>query len=253
MIKEKLLSIVCKAAQNIIQIYSRKDFEIREKTDKSPLTIADEISHQIISEELYKLDQDIPILSEEGKEITLGERQNWEKFWLVDPLDGTKEFINRNGEFTVNIGLIENSEPVLGIINVPVSGEIYFGELGKGAEKYVNGSVNKISTSSKSNMDPLIVVQSRSHSGDEEKEFYSKYNIRETISRGSALKICMLAEGKADLYFRGGPTWEWDTAAGHAILKAAGGEIFTKQKEKLVYNKESLKNDGFIATSINLK
>ncbi|MGD8778972.1 MAG: 3'(2'),5'-bisphosphate nucleotidase CysQ [Ignavibacteria bacterium] len=248
----EIVGIAQKAGEKILEVYGRNDFKINIKDDNSPLTIADQLSHQMILEELNKLDSNIPVISEEGKDIKFEERKDWEMFWLVDPLDGTKEFINRNGEFTVNIGLIENNLPVLGVIYVPVSGVIYYGTVGAGAWKRTRNEREKIKVKSKDFNDGLTVVQSRSHSGEEEEKYYSKFKIKETISRGSSLKICMLAEGKADLYFRGGKTWEWDTAAGHAILKAAGGNIFTKEKKELLYNKESLKNEGFIATSFEL-
>ena len=236
------------ASKAILQIYNSNDFDVKIKSDNSPLTKADKTSHKIIKEGLLKIFPQIPVLSEEGKEMPFEERKNWDKFWLVDPLDGTKEFIKKNGEFTVNIALIEDQRPVFGMITVPVTGEIYYG--GKEYGSWKNNQ--KIEVSNKSFNDELSVVQSRSHSGEEENQFYSNFKIKNRLSKGSSLKICLIAEGKAELYFRGGSTWEWDTAAGHAILLGAGGYFVNKDKSELVYNKEIIKNFGFIASSFIL-
>ncbi|KUG24855.1 3'(2'),5'-bisphosphate nucleotidase [hydrocarbon metagenome] len=245
-----IIAISKQASQAILEVYNSTDFNIEQKDDKSPLTMADKKSHEIIFQGLQDLYPEIPIISEEGKDIPYEERKKWDTFLLVDPLDGTKEFIKRNDEFTVNIALIENNKPVLGVIHVPVSNETYYGSTENGAFKIdSDGEVNKISVSSKSFDEEINVVQSRSHSGEEENEFYSNYKISERLSKGSSLKICLVAEGKAELYFRGGPTWEWDTAAGHAILNAAGGIFLNKDKSELLYNKTILKNFGFIASS----
>ncbi len=246
---EDLIDLSKEAGRAILEIYNSDDFEVESKDDNSPLTKADKASHEIINYGLKQLFPDIPILSEEGKEIPLDERSDWTQFWLVDPLDGTKEFIQRNGDFTVNIALIENGEPTFGVIYVPVTEEVYYGESNYGSFK----GENKISVSNKIPNDVLSVVQSRSHSGKEEDEFYSNYNIGEQLSRGSSLKICMVAEGKAEIYFRSGPTWEWDTGAGHAILLGAGGYFVNKNKSDLVYNKEIIKNFGFIASSFKIE
>lgn len=250
-VEKILIETVKKAGEKIIDIYENSDFDIEIKSDDSPLTKADKASNKIIESELETHFPEIPILSEEGKEIAFEERKDWKYFWLVDPLDGTKEFIKRNGEFTVNIALIENNKPVLGIIYVPVTNELYYGNVIDGSYKvFSDGTKKGIKVRGKNKKDKLIVVQSRSHSGEEEKEYYSQFDIEKTISRGSSLKICMVAEGEADLYFRGGPTWEWDTAAGHAILLGAGGKFTNKDGSKLVYNKEVIKNFGFIAKGI---
>lgn len=257
---EQIIEISKKAGEAILEVYNSADFDVETKDDNSPLTKADKLSHEIITKELKSIHpfihssmQPIPLLSEEGKEIPYEERKDWERFWLVDPLDGTKEFIKRNGEFTVNIALIENGKPVLGVIHVPVTNETYYGSVEEGAYKIdSNGEVNKISVSDKNFDEEINVVQSRSHSGDEENEFYSNYKIKKRLSKGSSLKICLIAEGKAELYFRGGPTWEWDTAAGHAIMNAAGGILMNKDKSELTYNKKIPKNSGFIAASKSL-
>lgn len=243
-----LIELSIEAGEAILDIYNSEDFGIEIKSDNSPLTKADKASNEIIEKGLKKLLPDIPILSEEGKEIPFEERKSWKQFWLVDPLDGTKEFIKRNGEFTVNIALIENSTPAFGVIYVPVTGEIYYGGPDSGSWK----NDQQIFVSNRTSQDKLSVVQSRSHSGEEESEFYSNYKIKESLSKGSSLKICLVAEGKAEIYFRSGPTWEWDTGAGHAILLGAGGYFVNKDKSELVYNKEIIKNFGFIVSAFKI-
>ncbi|NOX66679.1 MAG: 3'(2'),5'-bisphosphate nucleotidase CysQ [Chlorobi bacterium] len=244
-----LIDLSVKAGKAILDIYNSEDFGVEIKSDNSPLTKADKASNEIIEKGLKKLFPDIPILSEEGKEIPFEERKDWEKFWLVDPLDGTKEFIKRNGEFTVNIALIENNIPAFGVIYVPVTGEIYYGGPNYGSWK----DNHQVFVSKKTPQDELSVVQSRSHSGEEESEFYSNYKIKESLSKGSSLKICLVAEGKAEIYFRSGPTWEWDTGAGHAILLGAGGYFVNKDRSELVYNKEVIKNFGFIVSAFEIQ
>ncbi|RMG29606.1 MAG: 3'(2'),5'-bisphosphate nucleotidase [Methanobacteriota archaeon] len=244
---EHILSIAREAGHRILDVYNNAlDFEIEKKGDDSPLTLADRISHEYIVNQLQKLDPSIPVLSEEGKDIPYDERKKWDKFWCVDPLDGTKEFIKRNGEFTINIALIEGPQPVMGVIYVPVLDIMYFGQSGEFAYKIEqNGSRQEI-TVRKPDLNHLVAVQSRSHSTDAEKTLFEKLGVKDSISRGSSLKFCMVAEGKADIYFRSGPTMEWDTAAGHAILLGAGGLIF---HNALTYNKPDLRNSGFIALS----
>jgi 3'(2'), 5'-bisphosphate nucleotidase len=231
---------------------------VEKKADNSPLTIADKASHHIIEEKLKTTG--IPILSEEGKNIEFSERKKWEKFWLVDPLDGTKEFIKQNGEFTVNIALIENSAPVLGVIYVPVNGILYFGDVVDGSwkveEKLDNYSfANVFEKAEKLDGVPSSrdykVVGSRSHMSPETEnyilELKKKYKKIEIVSKGSSLKICMVAEGIANEYPRFGPTMEWDTAAGHAIANAAGKKLWlTDFSSELKYNKENLLNPYFI-------
>lgn len=250
---EEVIEIAKNAGEEILKIYNSDNFDIEIKDDNSPLTRADKASNKIIEEGLKKLYPEIPIMSEEGKDIEFETRKNWKIFWLVDPLDGTKEFIKKNGEFTVNIALIENNLPIAGVIYVPALGETFYGITETGSFKiYKNGRISRISVSNKDYKEPLNVVQSRSHSGEEENDFYSKFKINERLSKGSSLKICLIAEGKAELYFRGGPTWEWDTAAGHAILISAGGYFINKDKSDLLYNKEEPKNYGFIAASAKI-
>jgi 3'(2'), 5'-bisphosphate nucleotidase len=243
----ELTRIARTAGEKILDIYNHaSDFEIEKKGDDSPLTLADRVSHAYIVEELKKLDPSIPVLSEEGRNIPYEERKKWNRFWCVDPLDGTKEFIKRNGEFTVNIALIEDHQPVLGVIYVPVLNWMYVGQIDGQAFKIdEHGEKFELSVRN-TDFSDLTAVQSRSHSTDAERELYEKIGVKNSISRGSSLKFCMVAEGKADIYYRSGPTMEWDTAAGHAILLAAGGMIF---HNALTYNKPDLRNGGFIALS----
>lgn len=245
---DSLIRISHQAGKEIMKIYSSNDFEVEIKNDKSPLTLADKNSHTIISRELNKLFPDVPILSEEGKSIEYDTRKNWEYFWLVDPLDGTKEFIKRNGEFTVNIALIHKNTPIAGVIYVPAARTTYYGSIDKGAYKLTESSEASKINVSKNFESGIIAVKSRSHSSDEEEKFFSNYNVVDSISVGSSLKFCMVAEGKAHLYFRSGPTWEWDTAAGHAIVISSGGKVSGVSSE-LNYNKESLLNSGFIVSA----
>ena len=255
--KQDLLNILIKIAQHagarVLDVYTKDDFDVRIKDDNSPLTEADEKSHNYIIAELKKYFPGIPILSEEGESIEYKIRKNWDEFFLVDPLDGTKEFIKRNGDFTINIALIKDQKPITGVIFVPVSDETYYGSEVNGSYRITNGEMKKISVKDSTPKDELTAVQSKSHSGEEEEIFYNRFRIKEKTSRGSSLKICMVAEGKADIYFRSGPTWEWDTAAGHAILSAAGGFFVNKDGTPVLYNKELPKNSGFIASSFKLE
>jgi len=252
-----------KAGATILEVYNSKDFEIQLKSDNSPLTLADRRAHEIIVKHLNSTG--IPILSEEGKDIPFEERSKWHSFWLVDPLDGTKEFIKRNGEFTVNIALVEGSQPVAGVIYVPVSGTLFFGMSDQGAYRVINaehilhknGKPNWIhladSIPEKSSTNLFRVVASRSHMNTETEEFVQKLKAShenvEIVSKGSSLKLCLIAEGKADIYPRFGPTSEWDTAAGHAIINASGGKVVLADDSgmELNYNKQNILNPYFIA------
>jgi 3'(2'), 5'-bisphosphate nucleotidase len=254
------ISASIEAGKAIMKIYDT-DFDIAYKEDSSPLTEADQASHEVIS--TYLQQTLIPILSEEGKHLPFEKRKRWEKFWLVDPLDGTKEFIKRNGEFTVNIALIENGISVAGIIYVPVAEVLYVGVRNLGAFK-LNGAKDFRGTiedlKKKAINLPEIktktefrVVASRSHLSKETESFINRLNKTheniQTVSKGSSLKLCLIAEGAADIYPRFAPTMEWDTAAGHAIVKAAGGKVVLADDEKteVTYNKENLLNPWFIA------
>ncbi len=250
------------AGKTIMDVYTdpNSDFSIEKKADNSPLTRADTAAHNTIVSILNATE--IPILSEEGRNIEFEERAKWSTFWMVDPLDGTKEFIKRNGEFTVNIALIHNGVPVMGVIYVPVKKELYFGAKDKGAFKVsdidcvTQTPIEEINSRAiqmpyTKNKDSIVIVASRSHQSPETIDFISKVKEYEPnvtlVSSGSSLKICLVAEGTADIYPRYAPTMEWDTAAGHAIATAAGCEIFkTDVDEPLQYNKENLLNPWFI-------
>lgn len=245
---EKIIEIALEAGDAILDVYRSDDYQVEIKGDYSPLTLADTASHDIIVKRLQESFPGIPILSEEGKDIPFAVRQNWQQFWLVDPLDGTKEFIKKNGEFTVNIALINENVPVLGVIYAPDLNVLYYGQEGKGAYKRENGN-DPCAIHVKLPLAGTIAVKSRSHSSEAEDEFLKSYNIKDTISVGSSLKFCMVAEGKAHIYYRHGPTWEWDTAAGQAIVEAAGGNVENIKGERLTYNKEIIKNGSFVVIS----
>lgn len=243
--------IARKAGKAILDIYytDKDKWEIQQKSDDSPLTLADTASHQIISDGLKNLFLEIPILSEEGKDIPYEQRKHMDRYWCVDPLDGTKEFISRNGEFTVNIALIVENEPVFGVIYVPVTDVLYYGMKDQGSFKTAEGKTQCIQATESE--DP-IAVGSKSHKTVEEEAFLSALNIRHVVSIGSSLKFCLIAEGKAQVYYRYGPTMEWDTAAGHAIAVASGAQMTQADGRAFVYNKPSLVNGSFICYSSHL-
>lgn len=258
-----VIDAALQAGEKILSIYNdlASDFQVEKKADNSPLTIADREAHEVICG--FLCETPYPILSEEGKHLPYTEREKWDTLWIVDPLDGTKEFIKRNGEFTVNIALVRNSVPVMGVIYLPVKKELYFAEEGLGAYK-----LSDITTRGELSVDELIaiatclpaeaaahdkfvIVASRSHLTPETEAYVedkkSCHANVELMSSGSSIKICLVAEGKADVYPRFAPTMEWDTAAGHAIARAAGKEIYQAGKEEpLLYNKENLLNPWFI-------
>lgn len=244
---ERLLKIAVDAGQAILTVYNNPQEAglIKLKTDESPLTLADEASHTIIDHGLQALTPDIPILSEEGADIPYEQRRHWERFWCVDPLDGTKEFIRRNGEFTVNIALIQGRQPVLGVIYVPVTGTLYYGGPGLGSfKRTAEGQTGPIRVAA--DAAEWVAVGSRSHASPEEAEILSRYPITSSITAGSSLKFCLVAEGKAHLYYRHGPTMEWDTAAGQALVEAGGGVMTTPEGAPFLYNKPVLRNGGFL-------
>lgn len=251
------ITAALEAGKVILDIYHSDDFEIELKSDDSPLTKADMASHNVIMS--YLKATRIPVLSEEGKTIPYGARKDWKQLWIVDPIDGTKEFINRNGEFTVNIALIENQKPVLGVIFVPVSGDLYFSSKERGAFKThvdlqidIETILNKSTRLPQSREDATFtVVASRSHRSAETENYINdlgkKHGAMKVITKGSSLKLCMVAEGQADCYPRFGPTMEWDTAAGQAICEHAGVEVIDWNTNKqMVYNREELKNHAFL-------
>jgi len=246
------------AAKEILEIYQSDDFDIQLKSDNSPLTKADLASHNSI--ESYLKETQIPILSEEGKDIPYDTRKEWNRLWIVDPIDGTKEFIKRNGEFTVNIALVENQRPILGVIYAPVLNDLYFSLDGMGAFKVkvdlYNYSIDKLIENGvklpiHQDKNAFTIVASRSHLSKETEDFIeemkSKHGKINMISKGSSLKLCMVAEGLADCYPRFAPTMEWDTAAGQAICFASGFKLIDWQsKSALKYNRPNLRNEWFI-------
>jgi len=237
--------IAQKAGEAIMRIYT-KDFTIEYKDDKSPLTEADTKSNEIICEELMKLYPEIPILSEENKIIPFDERKNWEYYWCIDPIDGTKEFIKKNGEFTVNIALIHKNRPVLGVVYAPALDDMYSAKEGEGAFKNREKLPLKVNSDVKEKM---FVVASKSHLSEETQVFIDALKTKEVeqVSKGSSLKLCMVAEGEADIYPRLAPTMEWDTAAADAVVREARKMTYQYENgEPMIYNKENLLNPWFV-------
>jgi 3'(2'), 5'-bisphosphate nucleotidase len=240
--------IARRAAAEILKIYhANADIEVETKSDDSPLTAADRASHEIICAALTELTPTIPVWSEESAAIAFDERKSWSEFWLVDPLDGTKEFIKRNGEFTVNIALIRGHEPVLGVVQVPVQNRVYCGYSGGGA--FIadgDGPRQKISVK-KPAAQPARVVGSRSHRGASLEAYLNQLGEHVMVPMGSSLKICLVAAGDADVYPRLGLTSEWDTAAAQAVVECAGGRLVNTDGERLLYNtKAEVLNPFFI-------
>lgn len=240
-----LVDISRRAGLEILQWY-HGDMGITKKSDDSPLTKADLASHKLIDAELTRLWPDIPVLSEESADIPWETRKNWHQYWLVDPLDGTKEFINHNGEFTVNIALIRDHQPVLGIVHVPVTGISYFGAKGIGAWRQRGDSKADTIAIRQPSANPAVIVGSRSHANPELADQLQALGPHELISMGSSLKFCRVAEGLADFYPRLGPTCEWDTGAAQAVVEAAGGQVLKIDGSALDYNnKEEYLNPFF--------
>ena len=254
------ITAALEAGKAILEIYHSGKLDVEIKGDYSPLTRADKASHNVILSYLIKTN--IPILSEEGRDISYEERKDWNQLWIVDPIDGTKEFIKRNGEFTVNIALIEYQKPILGVIFVPAKNEIYFSTKEMGAFKVnvdlelfdVDVLINKASKIPfKRKDETFTIVASRSHMSTETKDYVQqmkdKYGDVNLISKGSSLKLCMVAEGQADCYPRFAPTMEWDTAAGQAICESAGfGVVDLRTKKTMLYNREELLNNFFLVS-----
>ena len=251
------------AGKEILIIY-HTDFEVEYKEDESPLTMADKNANEVITS--FLKDTGIPVLSEEGRSIPYKERKNWNQLWVVDPLDGTKEFVKRNDEFTVNIALVENNEPVTGVVYAPVMDILYVGDklLGAFRVEEVSKKTNLMDELNDTNRLPVIkekdyygIVASRSHLNEETSQFIDKIKAShrdvKIVSKGSSLKLCMVAEGIADIYPRFAPTMEWDTAAGDAVVRAAGGKVNNaRTNTPLLYNKENLLNPWFIVKGGNL-
>jgi len=247
---KELRKIAREAGEAILDIYhNASDFDIQSKADDSPLTIADQKANSIICAGLEALDVQYPIISEENKLVSYEVRKEWTYCWMVDPLDGTKEFIKRNGEFTVNIALIQENEVVLGVVYAPALDEMYWGGKGHGAFALIDGIESKLNSSSFTMNDSgLRVVCSRSHLNEGTQAFVDALKSPELVSKGSSLKFLILAKADADVYPRIAPTMEWDTAAAQIILEEAGGEVLQYQTDKkVVYNKEDLLNPFFLA------
>jgi len=251
---DAVVEIARNAGDAIMRIYAT-DFDVSRKDDNSPLTQADLAAHNVIVTGLKQLTPDIPVLSEESDSIEAEIRNSWQTYWLIDPLDGTREFVKRNGEFTVNIALVVEHVSVLGVVYAPVTETLYYAAVGIGAYKRTkSGSALRIQTRP-FDISRLVVAGSRSHSDHNFQRFLHNVHIGtgavpELISMGSSLKICLVAEGAADVYPRLGPTYEWDTAAAHCILKEAGGDIQDEEGNVLRYNtKPSLLNPKFFASN----
>lgn len=243
---DDLLQLARDAGDAILKIYNT-DFDVERKQDNSPLTEADLASHHTIVDALQRLTPDIPVLSEESASIPFETRRGWQRYWLIDPLDGTREFVKRNGEFTVNIAYIEAHRPALGVVYAPVLDRIYYGVGGDGAWKQEGDAPAEEIRVAGALRRPTRVAGSRSHAGDSLKRFLEKLGEHELVSMGSSLKLCLVAEGEADIYPRLGPTSEWDTAAAQAVVEAAGGRVTTLDLQPLRYNtKDSLLNPYFL-------
>jgi 3'(2'), 5'-bisphosphate nucleotidase len=248
---EETIVIAIDAGRHILDVYERQ-FDVSSKDDGSPLTDADRAAHDVIAARLAALTPDIPVLSEESARIEFSERAGWQRFWLIDPLDGTKEFVSRNGEFTVNIAFIENGAPVLGVVYVPVTGVCYLALRGRGAWKQTGGCDRQPIHARTYCGGRATVVTSRSHRGAAVDGFLANLKAREgeydTESLGSSLKLCRVAEGAADVYPRLGPTSEWDTAAAQCVVESAGGRVTDLDGQPLRYNKPDILNPWFLAT-----
>lgn len=242
--------IASDAGEAILEIYnSATDVEIQQKSDNSPLTKADRASNKVICDQLEQLDPKFPIVSEENKEVPYETRKDYEYYWLVDPLDGTKEFIKRNGEFTVNIALVHKQAVVMGVVYVPVTNKMYWAAKGSGAFEVIDTQEKPLNAQTfKMTDEGLNVVCSRSHLNEETEAFVKKLSAPKLVATGSSLKFLILADGRAHLYPRLAPTMEWDTAAAQIILEESGGKVINNDtKEPLQYNKENLRNPYFIA------
>jgi 3'(2'), 5'-bisphosphate nucleotidase len=255
-LRKKIENTALLAGKAILRIYeSSQQATVQLKSDNSPLTEADTASHIIIQKELAAEFPGIPLLSEEGREIPFSERKNWKSMFIVDPLDGTKEFIGRNGDFTVNIAYVEDGKPVVGVVYAPVTGELYSADA-EGAYLTINGKIKKIHAAQRPAAgESLRIVASKSHltreTGDFIQSLEKEYPQTETKSRGSSLKLCMVASGEAHVYPRLAPTMEWDTAAAQAVVEAAGGKVYESGTGKpLRYNKENLLNPWFVVSGL---
>lgn len=249
----QIVAIAIEAGHAIMRVYANPDNTVTTKVDASPLTQADLAADKVISAGLNKLALGWPLLSEEAAQIAYADRQFWQRFWLIDPLDGTKEFVKRNGEFTVNIALIEDGVPVLGVVYAPVLDVCYYAALGVGAFVQRDGEVKAISVRHHVTGQPIKVVASRSHADERTTALLKQFGTYECMSMGSSLKLCLVAEGSAHFYPRLGPTMEWDTAAAHALVKQAGGVVCDRNGQELHYNKNDLHNPEFLVMALQDK
>jgi len=244
---EPVIALAIAAGDAILTVYAT-DFDVQSKTDESPLTQADLAAHRLIAAGLAALTPTIPLISEEDGLPEFAVRKQWTRYWLIDPLDGTKEFVNRNGEFTVNIALVDANRPVFGVVHVPVQKRTYSGCPGRGAELRTQGQVKSIRVAERSNT-PVRVVGSRSHRGSSLDSFLDNLGVYDMLPMGSSLKFCAIAEGTADVYPRLGPTSEWDTAAAQAVVEHAGGRVLELDGKPLSYNKkEDILNPWFLVS-----
>ena len=234
------------AGEAIMSIYSQP-FAVEYKQDESPLTAADQGAHEVIVQALARLTPDIPVLSEESDAETMQARLGWSRYWLVDPLDGTKEFVSRNGEFTVNIALIDHGRPVWGLVYAPVLDRLWYGGKGIGAWRVADGTHKAIQTRPHEAGQAWRVVGSRNHLSQATLDYLAPLGEVELVSMGSSLKFCIIAEGGAELYPRLAPTCEWDTAAAQAVLEGAGGSVTQLDGTALAYNKPNILNPWFVA------
>lgn len=244
-LQNPVIDLARRAGERILAVYETA-FEVTRKEDKSPLTEADMAANEVITAGLARLVPSLPILSEEGSIADFTVRRQWRTYWLIDPLDGTREFVKRNGEFSVNIALVEDHQPVLGVVYAPVLDHLYFASRGNGAYKQDGNAAAGLIHVSETAAEPVRVAGSRSHSASHLGMYLDRLGEHELISMGSSLKACLVAEGKADLYPRLGPTSEWDTAAAQCIVEEAGGALTSTDLQPLRYNtKESLLNPHF--------
>ena len=246
-LEASVIDVASKASEKIMQVYETA-FAVEKKDDKSPVTEADLAANEVISQGLSKLMPELPVLSEEGTSLSYAERKQWSSYWLVDPLDGTREFVKRSDEFAIIIALIEDGKPILGVVMAPALKKVYFASKGNGAYKQeANEEPQAIQVRPVTETN-LVITGSRSHGASELGQFLERIGEYELVSMGSALKVCLVAEGKADLYPRFGPTSEWDTAGAQCILEEAGGNLTDADMRPLLYNtKESLLNPNFFA------
>ncbi|MGB1800880.1 MAG: 3'(2'),5'-bisphosphate nucleotidase CysQ [Gammaproteobacteria bacterium] len=243
---EEIKIISKEAGKKILEIYET-DFSVENKEDNSPLTAADMAAHNTICQALKKLTPNTPLLSEESSDISFAERQSWNQYWLIDPLDGTREFVKRNGEFSVNIALIEKQKSILGVIHIPVSGITYSASLNNGAYKQGSEQEAKRISAKKTTLQNITIAGSRSHGNQQQRDFIEKLDNSEIIAIGSSLKFCLVAEGLADIYPRFGPTSEWDSGAAQCIVEESGAIVVDTDFKTLEYNtKDSLLNPSFL-------